>query len=297
VEEAVRSALVIVTCLIAAACSTTGPEPRPLESGFGTTAGVADPYEDGKRHLAGGRYDVAVERFGQALARDRDSLDALNGLAIAHSRLGRFDMAQTYFERALQVDATSPVTLNNYGWSLIEQGRLRDARPFLELALHRAAEADVPLVAANVDSIRRAKPPALIAALQSEDQPGARFDHRLIRVAANVHRLETVAGPVGPPEPATVADDAPSPKLALLQHPAAVVSPEQARLRADTPSSSFLVAEGIALAESALDSAAQTAAAEPDLDMPVEPQPGEALMEIRPVPVPEAAAILAGDKT
>ena len=292
-----RSALVIVTCLIAAACSTTGPAPRALESGFGTRAGVADPYGDGKRHLAAGRYALAAERFGQALANDRRSLDALNGLAIAYTRLGRFEVAQTYFERALQVDATSAVTLNNYGWCLIEQGRLRDGRPFLELALRRAADADVPVITANVDSIRRARPPALIAALQSDNRPGVPFDHRLIRVAANVHRLETMAGPVGPPEPAT-ADDVPSPETALRQHPAPVVSPEQPRAQPDAPSSSFVLAEGIGLAEAALGSGEQSRAAEPDLDTPVEPESGDALLEIRPVSVsePEAAAILAGDK-
>jgi Tfp pilus assembly protein PilF len=149
----VRRAFVIVLCLVGTACSATGPDPRPRASGFATAAGVVDPYGDGKQHLMAGRYQVAIERFGQALARDRRSLDALNGLAIAHTRLGRFDIAQTYFERALQVDATNAVTLNNYGWSLIEQGRLRDAKPFLELALRHAAAADLPVVAANIESM------------------------------------------------------------------------------------------------------------------------------------------------
>ena len=56
-----RSVRVIVICLIAAACSAAGPGPRPLEKGFATAGGVADPYADGKRHLAAGRYEVAVE--------------------------------------------------------------------------------------------------------------------------------------------------------------------------------------------------------------------------------------------
>jgi tetratricopeptide (TPR) repeat protein len=250
-EEAVRSALVIVTCLIAAACSATAPAPRALESGFATGSGVADPYEDGKGHLAAGRYGLAAQRFGQALANDRRSIDALNGLAIAYTRLGRFDIAQTYFERALQVDATSALTLNNYGWSLIEQGRLRDARAFMELALDHAAEADEPVVAANIESTRRARAPALVAALEEGSPPGARSGGRIIRVAANVHRLATIAGPV---------------------------------------------AEGVA--GSARASAEQFPAAEPDLDTRVDPQFGDALIEIRAGPVSNsaAAAILAGDQ-
>ena len=188
-----RSALVIVVCLIAAACSAARPDLRPLESGFGTRAGVMDPYDDGKRQLAAGRYDLAAQRFAQALADDRRSLDALNGLAIAYTRLGRFEVAQAYFERALQADPTSASTLNNYGWSLIEQGRLRHGEPFLELALHRAAGADVPVVAANLESIRRAEPPALVAALVGHGQREAASGHRLVRLTANVYRLETVA--------------------------------------------------------------------------------------------------------
>jgi tetratricopeptide (TPR) repeat protein len=113
---------------------------------------------------------------------------------MAYTRLGRFEVAQTYFERALQVDATSASTLNNYGWSLIEQGRVRDAEPFLELALQRAAEADLPVVAANLESIRRARTSPLIAALERDGQPEAASGHRLIRLSANVYRLETIAG-------------------------------------------------------------------------------------------------------
>ena len=188
-----RIALVIVAYLLTAACSATGPGPRPLERGFATGAGVADPYEDGKRHLADGRYDLAAQRFGQAVASDRRSLDALNGLAIAYTLLGRFESAQTYFERALQIDATSALTLNNYGWSLVEQGRLRDAKPFLERALHRAADAELPVIAGNIERVAHALPPALVAALDGRSGPQA-HGYRLVRIGANVHRLDSGAG-------------------------------------------------------------------------------------------------------
>jgi tetratricopeptide (TPR) repeat protein len=202
----VRRALVILACLGSAACVSTAPAPRPAESGFTTMAGVVDPYEDGKRSLAEGRYKTAIERFAQALADDRSSLAALNGLAIAHSRLGRFDVAQTYFERALQIDATDGSTLNNYGWCLVEQGRLRDAEPFFTLALDHAAEADLPVVTGNLESVRLLRPPALFAALQS----GARGPElRLVPLAAGVYRLETLGGPVEPLGPALVTHDRP----------------------------------------------------------------------------------------
>jgi tetratricopeptide (TPR) repeat protein len=186
-----RRALLIAICLLAAGCSTGVFEPRPATRGFMPESGVVAPYDDGKRHLAAGRYGVAIERFNQALASDRGSLDALNGLAIAYTRLGRFDVGQAYFERALEIDAFSAATLNNYGRALIEQGRLRDARPFLQLALHHAARADLTVIEANFGSIRSTEPPALVAALRETAPAPASDGRRLIRLAANRYRLET----------------------------------------------------------------------------------------------------------
>lgn len=283
--------LAIVICLIAAACSATGPDPRPRESGFATRGGVADPYEDGKRHLTAGRYDLAAQRFGQALANDRRSIDALNGLAVAYTRLGRFDIAQTYFERALQVDATSGLTLNNYGWSLIEQGRLRDAKPFLEQALHRAADTDVPVVAGNLERMGHARPPVLIAALESGSRPGDEPRHRLIRLASNVYRLETTTGPVETPEPASLAHDAPSLEVVVGQSSAAAASLEQPRWRAETTPDAPVMTGRVGVAGSAQSSAERYQAAEPALDPFVD--------QVRPDPVleSEAAAILPGERT
>jgi tetratricopeptide (TPR) repeat protein len=199
-------ALVIAVCLLAAGCQASLPEPRALSRGF-EPAGVVAPYDDGKLHLAAGRYGLAIDRFGQALARDRGSVDALNGLAIAYARLGRLDVARAYFERALQLDAFSVLTLNNYGRALIEQGRLQDAAPFLQLALNRASQAELTVVAANVDRIRRARPPALVAALRGEMQDAPLPGRRLIRLASNRYRLETPE-PSSQPQPAFAARQA-----------------------------------------------------------------------------------------
>jgi tetratricopeptide (TPR) repeat protein len=290
----VRRALVIVICLVAAACSASGPGPRPLERGFTTGAGVADPYEDGKRQLAAGRYEVAVERFAQALASHRHSLDALNGLGIAYTRLGRFDVAQTYFERALQVDATNVSTLNNYGWSLIEQGRLRDAKPFLELALRHAEQAHVPVVAGNIDSIRRARPSALAGALESDSGPGALLGpHRLMRVDDNAYRLETTAAPAGRPEPATGAHAASSPERSLRQLDSAAVPPP----RADAESAASVRPEGVGGAGVAPASAEHFRAAELERDLPVNTPSAGGPIQLWPKPQSESEAgpILAGD--
>jgi tetratricopeptide (TPR) repeat protein len=219
----VRILLVVVICLLAAACARA-PAPRPLANGFGAEGGVAEPYADGKRHLAAGNDELAAQRFGQALAHDGRSLDALNGLGVAYTRLGRFDGAETQFERALQIDPTNAATLNNYGWSLIEQGRLREARAFLELARAHGTDAEAPTIAANLEKLQQAQPPALLGALQagsaSRTQGGP---HRLIRVADNAYVLETAADATEPPAPLRAARDAPLAPLVVQTDTAAAI--------------------------------------------------------------------------
>ena len=58
----VRIPLVVVICLLAAACAHA-PAPRPLANGFGAEGGVAEPYADGKRHLAEGNYEPTNSRL------------------------------------------------------------------------------------------------------------------------------------------------------------------------------------------------------------------------------------------
>jgi tetratricopeptide (TPR) repeat protein len=297
-KAAVRATLVIVTCLVAAACATTEPGLRPRSSGFGA-AGVADPYGDGRQLLMAGRYDVAVQRFGQALARDRRSVDALNGLAIAHTRLGRFDVAQNYFERALQVDPTNPVTLNNYGWALVEQGRPREATPFLELALHHAAAAEAPVIAANIERMRRAPPPDVVAVLENSSQPASPRDpHRLVRVDDDAYRLETRAEGLEPPAPPSTVQDAPLSQSTVQQNPGAIGSGHQWAARPDAPSARSVAAEVAGTAGRAPAALEQVRAAQPERDKPVTPPSGGAPMQLWPQPVPESEAgpILPGEK-
>lgn len=192
-------ASVIVICLLLGACSTAPLELRPFHSGFGATGSIAKPAEQAKRDLAAGRVGLAIRGFGTELGRNPGSLDALNGLAVAYARLRRYDVAEAYFERALAIDARDVAILNNYGRSLIEQGRLRDARPFLEQALRHADESDVPVIAANLLTIREAAPPRLVTALREPREKQAEKSHELIRVAANRYRLQTIVPPAGDP--------------------------------------------------------------------------------------------------
>jgi hypothetical protein len=126
--------LPVALCLLAGACAPTSFEARPASHGFGSVSGVMNPYEDGKLQLSEGRPGLAIERFRQALAEDRNSIDALNGLAVAYARLGRTEVAESYLQRALDLRYDDVATLNNYGYLLVENGRWLEARPLLQLA-------------------------------------------------------------------------------------------------------------------------------------------------------------------
>jgi Tfp pilus assembly protein PilF len=280
-------ALVIVACLLAGGCSANLPEARPLARGFYPAGGVAAPYEDGKRHLAAGRYGLAVERFRQVLAGDRRSLDALNGLAIGYTRLGRFDVAQAFFERALEVDAFDVATLNNYGRALVEQGRLRDARPFLQLALDQAAPADGAVIAANLESMGGTRPSALVAALRQPDQAQAADSHRLIRLAASRYRLETARRPVAP-EPEIVP--------AYARSLAAPVTPAEPPHAAPAPATgpAIVLAAGIGGPGLELASAADLEALGLGLD---EATAAHTALPARPAAASPVPALLPGEPT
>lgn len=226
-------ASVILICMLLGACSTAPLELRPSHSGFAATGSIAKPAEQAKRDLAAGRIDLAIRGFGAELGRNPGSLDALNGLAVAHARLGRYDVAQAYFERALAIDARDVAVLNNYGRSLIEQSRLRDARPFLEQALRHADETHVPVIAANLLSIREAAPPRLVTALRKPREERAGKSHKLIRMAANRYRLQTVIPPASDPNTSPGSSPRRAPRVArehattALAPPFPPESPEQ----------------------------------------------------------------------
>jgi tetratricopeptide (TPR) repeat protein len=297
VQKSLRRALVIVICVHASGCADE-PAPRPLANGFAAGAGVADPYTDGKRHLADGNYELAVQRFGEALAHDRRSLDALNGLAIAYTRLGRFDSAETQFERALQIAPTSAATLNNYGWSLIEQGRLREARAFLELARRYATEAEAPVITTNLQNLGRAQPPALLGALEEGSAaPTSPGGHRLIRVGEKAYRLETRAQSAAPTAPSP-APDTPPGSIALHQDAAAMGPSEKGPARPDSRPAPSLATQGAGATGVLSPAMERSQAAEPQPSIAIKPHARRGPIRLWPplASGSEARPIITGDE-
>jgi tetratricopeptide (TPR) repeat protein len=201
--------LAMALCLLAGACAPGSFEARPVSHGFDSVSGVMNPYEDGKLHLSEGRPGLAIERFRQALAQDRGSIDALNGLAVAYARLGRTEVAESYLQRALDLRYDDVATLNNYGYLLVEAGRWLEARPLLELAAQFAGEADRAVVQANLGSMRA-------PGVAPRDTVPPASPLRLARTAVATWRLET-----GYEEPA----DLPASAAAAMSAVAPLVRP------------------------------------------------------------------------
>jgi len=93
-----------------------------LEKAGQQEAAAGGDYERGKRELAAGEYGLAVESFSAEVARDPNSIRALNGEAIAYAKLGRADVAKQLFETALTIDRDSPETLSNLAYLHLKQG-------------------------------------------------------------------------------------------------------------------------------------------------------------------------------
>jgi tetratricopeptide (TPR) repeat protein len=143
-----------------------------------------DPHEAARRHFAEGRFAAAATQFRAALARDRNSVTALNGLAASYDRLGRHDLAERYYREALAIDPLSAQTLNNLGYSYYLQGKPELALAYLSHAKADAADSAVTagnrhLAETALEGAAPASPPAAAlvpvaaAALVGEPPPPA----------------------------------------------------------------------------------------------------------------------------
>jgi hypothetical protein len=92
-------------------------------------------YQAGKQQFSKGRYGLALEEFSADLARNPQSVRALNGIAACYDQMGRYDVAMGYYYRALALDSTSARTLSNLGYSLMLQHRDAAAARMFRAAL------------------------------------------------------------------------------------------------------------------------------------------------------------------
>lgn len=197
-----RFALCISMCTALGACSTIFGGSGEDQASFVKPSGSQDAqYLSGKAHLAAGERGLAIDDFRAVLAKDPQSVAALNGLAIAYAGIGRNDMAAAFFERALIADPYSAVTLNNTAHFDLAMGDRAGAQFFASRA------AIVERIAAG-----NAKPDENLAALMNATERN--FTEASAKAAAS-RKLADAAPKAAPAEPVEVAGEKAPVKLAV----------------------------------------------------------------------------------
>ena len=106
----------------------------------------ADPLETGHRLMEAGEYQLALDAYMRAAARQGLTPDTLAGMGSADLRLGRLGQAEDLLRRAVEEDPTFVPAWNNLGVLLLEQGEYGEASE----VFRRAYAAD----SGNSDTIR-----------------------------------------------------------------------------------------------------------------------------------------------
>lgn len=105
-----------------------------------------DPLATANRLMAAGEFDLALDAYLRATARDGLTVDTLSGLGTANLRLGRLGQAEALLRAAVREDPAFPPAWNNLGVLLVEQEEWSEAAE----AFRRAYAAD----SGNSDTIR-----------------------------------------------------------------------------------------------------------------------------------------------
>jgi Flp pilus assembly protein TadD len=143
-----RAALAAFALTALGACGDAGLN---LSSGGiyapGRANGVeADPLATGHRLMSAGEFQLALDAYMRAAARDGLTPDTLAGMGSANLRLGRLGQAETLLRRAVKEDPSFVPAWNNLGVLLMEQRKYGEASE----VFRRAYAAD----SGNSDTIR-----------------------------------------------------------------------------------------------------------------------------------------------
>jgi Flp pilus assembly protein TadD len=106
----------------------------------------ADPLGTGHRLMSAGEFQLALDAYMRAAARDGLTPDTLAGMGSANLRLGRLNQAEALLRRAVEADPTFVPAWNNLGVLLMEQRKYGEASE----VFRRAYAAD----SGNSDTIR-----------------------------------------------------------------------------------------------------------------------------------------------
>ncbi|AJE45924.1 tetratricopeptide repeat protein [Celeribacter indicus] len=121
----------LLTSLLAA-CGDTGAL-RPLREAGNAPPGVdrrgtsVDGLTVGHRLMAAGEYELALDAYYRAAARQGINVDTLSAIGSAKLRLGRLGQAETDLRRAIEMDDSFVPAWNNLGVVLMETGKYGEA--------------------------------------------------------------------------------------------------------------------------------------------------------------------------
>lgn len=124
VSRAAGAAL-LAPFLVLAACDAGPGLNRPaggvFAPGVSERGEGADPLETGHRLMVAGQFDLALDAYMRAAARDGLTADALAGMGSANLRLGRLGQAEALLRRAVEEDPAFVPAWNNLGVLLMER--------------------------------------------------------------------------------------------------------------------------------------------------------------------------------
>jgi tetratricopeptide (TPR) repeat protein len=155
-------------------------------------------YEMGKRYLQFRSPGLAIEAFQRELAKNPNSVPALNGLAAAYDSLGRKDVAQRFLGRALALQPDSVVTLSNLAYLNVTIGNKTVAADYAAKA-HEIVINDMDMRIAQEIIQAVEKTVMLVEAPPMEPQAVAREQAGPIeRLGANEWRINIPAAAATP---------------------------------------------------------------------------------------------------
>ncbi len=120
----------VIATLATAACSTGGEEPlpqNPFAPGIDTEAEAVDGLLVGHRLMEAGEYDLALDAFRRAAAKEGLTGEVLNALGTVNLALGRLGQAETLLRQSVEKEPEWPEAWNNLGVVLIEAGKVPEA--------------------------------------------------------------------------------------------------------------------------------------------------------------------------
>lgn len=184
-QAARRAAQLLILLPVLAACSAGGLNaPR---GAFAPGLADAEPVDGlivGHRLLEAGEYELALDAFTRAAAREGLTVDTLSALGTANLALGRLGQSEALLRRAIKTDEASPEAWNNLGVVLMERGKIPEAAKILQKAY--------ALDNGQSDSIRDNLRLALAKSEKSAYDETLEQDYKLVRRGSNTYLIRSI---------------------------------------------------------------------------------------------------------